>query len=152
MKYLHTMIRVTNLEESLDFYCNKMGMAEVRRIDNDKGRFTLVFLSASQDQKNIADTITGATSMSPVLELTFNWDPEEYTGGRNFGHLAYSVENIYSICQKLMDEGVVINRPPRDGKMAFIRSPDGISIELLQQGNALEQAEPWASMANIGSW
>lgn len=139
MRYLHTMVRVSNLEQSLDFYCNKLGLKEIRRIDNDKGRFTLVFV-APQGQEDCA------------IELTFNWDPEEYTGGRNFGHVAYEVDDIYAFCQRLKDSGVTINRPPRDGKMAFVRSPDNISVELLQKGDALPKAEPWASMANTGVW
>lgn len=139
MKYLHTMVRVSDLEASLDFYCNKLGLVELRRKDVPGGRFTLVFLSAPGDE-------------SAQLELTWNWDPEEYTGGRNFGHLAYAVDDIYALCQKLMDAGVTINRPPRDGHMAFVRSPDGISIELLQSGDALPEQEPWASMANSGAW
>ena len=141
MKYLHTMIRVKNIEESLDFYCNKLGLKEVERKENNKGRFTLVFLGADNSDEN-----TG------LLELTFNWDSEEYTGGRNFGHLAYSVKNIYETCEKLQGSGIIINRPPRDGHMAFIRSPDGISIEILQEGERLEPKEPWLSMENIGSW
>ncbi len=139
MKYLHTMVRVTDLDESLDFYCNKLGLVELRRTEVQQGRFTLVFLAASGDE-------------SAQVELTFNWDPQEYDDGRNFGHLAYAVENIYESCQRLMDLGVTINRPPRDGRMAFVRSPDGISIELLQHGEALPPLEPWASMENIGSW
>jgi len=139
MKYLHTMVRVSNLEASLDFYCNKLGLKELRRYDNAGGRFTLVFLSAPGDT-------------DAQVELTFNWDPESYTGGRNFGHLAYEVEDIYATCQRLMDAGVTINRPPRDGRMAFVRSPDEISIELLQAGEALPPQEPWASMANTGKW
>jgi lactoylglutathione lyase len=139
VKYLHTMIRVSNLEESLDFYCNKLGLEEVRRIDVEAGRFTLVFLACEQNQ-------------DALLELTFNWDPETYTGGRNFGHLAYQVENIYHSCQRLRDAGVTVNRPPRDGRMAFVRSPDGISIELLQEGEALPPREPWTSMPNTGEW
>ena len=139
MKYLHTMVRVRDLDASLRFYCEGLGLKEVRRMENNAGRFTLVFLSADE-------------TPSAEIELTYNWDPEEYTGGRNFGHLAYRVENIYETCQSLMDAGVVINRPPRDGHMAFVRSPDGISIELLQAGGALEPAEPWASMANTGQW
>jgi len=139
MKYLHTMVRVTDLEESLNFYCNLLGLVEVRRTDVPQGRFTLVFLEAPGD--------TGGQ-----VELTFNWDPQEYSGGRNFGHLAYSVEDIYASCQRMMDHGVTINRPPRDGHMAFVRSPDGISIELLQQGDARPPQEPWASMENTGSW
>lgn len=139
MKYLHTMVRVTDLEESLDFYCRKLGLTERRRYDSEGGRFTLVFLAAPGDE-------------SAQIELTHNWDPEEYTGGRNFGHLAYQVEDIYALCQKLMDEGVTISRPPRDGRMAFVRSPDNISIELLQKGEALPPREPWASMPNSGEW
>ena len=141
MKYLHTMVRVKNIEESLDFYCNKLGLKEVRRVENEKGRFTLIFLGAEN-----SDEKTG------LLELTYNWDPEEYTGGRNFGHLAYSVKNIYEVCEKLMNNGVIINRPPRDGHMAFIRSPDGISLEILQEGAALPVQEPWKSMENSGTW
>lgn len=139
MKYLHTMVRVTDLEESLDFYCNKLGLVEVKRKEVPAGRFTLVFLAAPGDEE-------------AQVELTWNWDPEDYTGGRNFGHLAYQVEDIYALCQQLQDGGVVINRPPRDGHMAFVRSPDGISIELLQIGEALPEQEPWASMENSGSW
>ena len=139
MKYLHTMVRVTDLEESLDFYCNKLGLVEVKRKEVPAGRFTLVFLAAPGDE-------------DAQVELTWNWDPEDYTGGRNFGHLAYRVEDIFALCQRLMDGGVVINRPPRDGHMAFVRSPDGISIELIQEGDDLPQQEPWASMENSGSW
>jgi lactoylglutathione lyase len=139
MKYLHTMVRVTDLDDSLDFYCNKLGLVELRRTEVPQGRFTLVFLAAPGDE-------------SAQVELTFNWDPQEYEGGRNFGHLAYAVDNIYASCQRLMDLGVTINRPPRDGHMAFVRSPDGISIELLQHGEALPPLEPWASMENSGSW
>jgi lactoylglutathione lyase len=146
MRYLHTMERVSNLKKSLDFYCNKLGLKEVRRIDNDKGRFTLVFLCAP------ADTERAVQHQAPLVELTYNWDAEEYGGGRNFGHLAYRVENIYEFCQRLMDAGVTINRPPRDGHMAFVRSPDGISIELLQEGSSLTPVEPWASMPNTGIW
>jgi len=146
MRYLHTMVRVRDLNESLDFYCNKLGLAESHRMDSEAGRFTLVYLHAPQD----ADQ---AKKMhAPLLELTYNWDTEDYQGGRNFGHLAYEVDNIYETCQKLMDAGVVINRPPRDGHMAFIRSPDKISIELLQKGGARAPAEPWVSMENTGSW
>ena len=141
MKYLHTMVRIKNIEESIDFYCNKLGLKEVRRKESEKGRFTLIFLGA----KN-SDEKTG------LLELTYNWDPEEYTGGRNFGHLAYSVKNIYETCDNLIKSGVTINRPPRDGRMAFIKSPDDISIEILQEGEALPKQEPWTSMDNIGSW
>jgi lactoylglutathione lyase len=139
MKYLHTMVRVNDLEDSLDFYCEKLGLTELDRFDNDAGRFTLVFLAAPGDEE-------------AQVELTYNWDPEEYDEGRNFGHLAYAVDDIYAICQQLLDEGVTINRPPRDGRMAFVRSPDNISIELLQKGDALPSAEPWASMENTGHW
>jgi lactoylglutathione lyase len=139
MKYLHTMVRVTDLDESLDFYCNKLGLVESGRHESEAGRFTLVFLSAPGDE-------------SAQIELTWNWDSEEYSGGRNFGHLAYAVDDIYVLCQLLMDAGVIINRPPRDGHMAFIRSPDGISIELLQSGDSLPAQEPWASMESIGEW
>lgn len=151
LEYLHTMVRVHDLERALDFYCNKLGMVETSRKENEAGRFTLVFLAADQDEA------AARANKAPLLELTYNWPDEngkveEYTGGRNFGHLAYRVDNIYEFCQKLMDLGVTINRPPRDGWMAFIKSPDGISIELLQKGDALEPAEPWASMENTGSW
>ncbi|MEO1608540.1 MAG: VOC family protein [Pseudomonadota bacterium] len=146
MRYLHTMVRVKNLEESLDFYCNKMGLQEVRRMESEGGRFTLVFLVASADKESAVE------ERAPLLELTYNWDPEDYTGGRNFGHLAYEVDDIYTTCQSLMDNGIIINRPPRDGRMAFFRSPDGISIELLQKGKALEIKEPWISMENKGTW
>ena len=146
MKYLHTMIRVTNIEESLDFYCNKLGLVEIRRKDVPEGRFTLIFLAAPEDENTAIET------RSPEIELTYNWDPENYDKGRNFGHLAFSVKNIYETCQKLMDAGVTINRPPREGRMAFVKSPDNISIELLQQGDNLEISEPWSSMENIGSW
>ena len=131
MRYLHTMVRVTDVESSLDFYRDKLGLQEVRRIENEQGRYTLIFLAADENPES-------------QVELTYNWDPEEYTGGRNFGHLAYSVPNIYETCQRLMDKGVTINRPPRDGRMAFVRSPDGISIELLQQGGELPPSEPWS--------
>lgn len=146
MEFLHTMVRISDLDESLDFYCNKLGLIEFSRKDNEKGRFTLIFLCAPDD-KNLAEE-----SKKPLIELTYNWDKEEYTGGRNFGHLAFKVDNIYETCQKLQDNGVVINRPPRDGYMAFINSPDGISIELLQKGDKLEPQEPWSSMENTGSW
>jgi lactoylglutathione lyase len=146
MEYLHTMVRVSNLEESLDFFCNKFGMSEVDRYESNQGRFTLVYLAAPGDvERAKADS-------TPIVELTYNWDPEEYTGGRNFGHLAYRVDNIYEVCERLKNAGVTINRPPRDGHMAFIRTPDGISIELLQKGGSLPPAEPWASMENIGEW
>ena len=147
MNYLHTMVRVTDVDASLDFYCNKLGLEEVRRVDNEKGRFTLIFLAAPDDVERAK---SGAKS--PMIELTHNWDPEEYAGGRNFGHLAFRVDDIYQTCQRLMDGGVTINRPPRDGHMAFVRSPDGISVELLQAGDSKPPAEPWASMANTGSW
>ena len=141
MKYLHTMIRINDIDESIDFYCNKLGLKEIRRRESEQGRFTLIFLGAENSDNN-----TG------LLELTYNWDPEEYTGGRNFGHLAYSVDNIYETCDKLIKNGVIINRPPRDGRMAFIKSPDNISIEILQEGEALPIKEPWVSMENIDSW
>lgn len=146
MRYLHTMVRVTDVSASLDFYCGKLGMTEVRRTESEKGRFTLIFLAAAKD------VASGQSVKAPLLELTYNWDPEEYPGGRNFGHLAYEVDDIYAFCQSLMDAGVTINRPPRDGYMAFIRSPDGISIELIQKGGQLAPAEPWASMKNTGTW
>lgn len=146
MRYLHTMVRVQDLDASLKFYCELFGLSEVRRIENDKGRFTLVFLAAADDLE------AARAAQAPCLELTYNWDPETYTGGRNFGHLAYEVDDIYAICQKLMDNGVTINRPPRDGHMAFLRSPDGISIEILQKGERLAPAEPWISMENSGAW
>ena len=146
MEYLHTMIRVSDLDESLDFFCNKLGLVETDRYDNEAGRFTLVFLAAPGDQAHARE------AKAPMVELTYNWDPEEYSGGRNFGHLAYRVDDIYEICARLRDKGVTINRPPRDGHMAFIRSPDGISIELLQKGDALPAQEPWASMENTGTW
>lgn len=139
MRYLHTMVRISNLDESLAFYRDKLGLKEVRRMENEKGRYTLIFLAADENPE-------------AQVELTYNWDPEVYAGGRNFGHLAYSVPNIYETCQRLMDQDVTINRPPRDGRMAFIKSPDGISIELLQQGDALPPQEPWVSMPNVGSW
>jgi len=139
MKYLHTMVRISSVEDSLDFYCNKLGLIELRRYDDDKGRYTNIFLAAPGNE-------------DAMVELTHNWDPEVYVGGRNFGHLAYGTENIYTLCQQLMDNGVPINRPPRDGRMAFVLSPDNISIELLQQGGALAPAEPWLSMPNTGAW
>jgi lactoylglutathione lyase len=146
MRYLHTMVRVTDIDQSLDFYCNKLGMVEIRRHVNEAGRYTLIFLSADEDAAQAKETAT------PTIELTFNWDPEDYGGGRNFGHLAYEVDDIHALCASLMDKGVTINRPPRDGRMAFVRSPDGISIEILQKGKALEPAEPWISMPNTGKW
>lgn len=146
MRYLHTMIRVHNLDESLDFYCNKLGLIEHHRMDSEAGRFTLVYLYAPLDAEQ------AETNEAPLVELTYNWDAEAYTGGRNFGHLAFEVDNIYQTCQKLMGAGVLINRPPRDGHMAFVRSPDAISIELLQKGGSLPPQEPWVSMENTGSW
>lgn len=146
MRFLHTMVRVTDIDASLDFYCNKLGLIETRRTDHEGGRFTLIFLAAPNDES------TARAVNAPELELTYNWDPEHYDVGRNFGHLAYKVDNIYDACQKLMDAGVVINRPPREGRMAFVKSPDNISIELLQEGDALPIAEPWASMENTGTW
>ena len=146
MRYLHTMVRVGNLDEALDFYCNKLGLEEVRRREDEKGRYTLVFLAAPQDRDRAEQ------ERAPLVELTYNWDPETYTGGRNFGHLAYEVDDIYALCDRLMKAGVTINRPPRDGRMAFVRSPDNISIELLQSGDAKPPQEPWTSMPNTGSW
>jgi lactoylglutathione lyase len=139
MKYLHTMVRIANIEKSLDFYCNKLGLVEQRRHENDKGRYTLIFLAAPENPES-------------QIELTYNWDPENYTGGRNFGHLAFEVDDIYATCEKLMKGGVTINRPPRDGRMAFVKSPDGISIEILNRGGAQELKEPWTSMPNVGTW
>jgi|TARA_B100001540_G_C15802535_1_gene640563 lactoylglutathione lyase len=141
MKYLHTMVRISNIEESLDFYCNKLGLKEIRRKESDKGRYTLIFLGAENSDERHS-----------LLELTYNWDPENYGSGRNFGHLAYSVDNIYKTCEELMKKNITINRPPRDGHMAFIKSPDGISIEILQDGDSLPVQEPWKSMENSGSW
>ena len=146
MEYLHTMVRVGDLDRALDFYCNKLGLVEVRRTDNEKGRYTLVFLAAPGDVEKARDT------KAPLVELTFNWDEHEYQGGRNFGHLAYRVDDIYETCRRLAEAGVTINRPPRDGYMAFVRSPDNISIELLQKGEPKPPAEPWASMPNTGVW
>ncbi len=146
MRYLHTMVRVKDLEASLHFYRDLLGLVQTRRMDSEAGRFSLIYLAAPQDQTR------AETEKSPEVELTLNWDPEDYQGGRNFGHLAFEVEDIYAACQRLMDGGVVINRPPRDGHMAFVRSPDGISIELLQGGQRLAPAEPWASMPNVGAW
>ena len=146
MRYLHTMIRVSDVEASLKFWCEALGLEEMRRFDNEKGRFTLIFLAAP------ADKARSEAERAPEVELTWNWDPEDYTGGRNFGHLAYKVDDIYAACQRLMDRGVTINRPPRDGYMAFVRSPDGISVELLQEGDPLAPLEPWLSMPNSGSW
>ena len=146
MRYLHTMVRVKDLDAALDFYCAKLGLAEVRRMESEKGRFTLVFLAAPDDVE------AAKASQAPVVELTYNWDTEDYDGGRNFGHLAYQVDDTYALCQRLQDGGVTINRPPRDGHMAFIRSPDGISIELLQKDGSLPPQEPWSSMPNTGAW
>ena len=147
MRYLHTMIRIRDIDESLDFWCNKMGLVETRRTEHEQGRFTLIFLAGPKDESR------AKPENSPELELTYNWDPEDDLGNsRNFGHLAYKVDDIYATCQKLMDAGVIINRPPRDGRMAFVVSPDNISIELLQEGEAQAPAEPWLSMQNTGSW
>lgn len=146
MRYLHSMIRVSDLDNTLDFFCNKMGMVEMERTDYEEGRFTLVFLAAPEDVES------ARAGKAPMVEITYNWDPEAYQGGRNFGHLAYQVDDIYQLCKDLIDKGVTINRPPRDGHMAFIRTPDNISIELLQKGDALPVKEPWVSMENIGEW
>ncbi|MBX9758057.1 MAG: lactoylglutathione lyase [Beijerinckiaceae bacterium] len=146
MRYLHTMVRVADVAASLDFYCNKLGMKEVRRVESEQGRFTLIFLAAPDDEAS------GRQTRAPLIELTYNWDRETYTGGRNFGHLAFEVDDIYAACDRLMKGGVTVNRPPREGRMAFVRSPDNISIELLQKGEALAPAEPWKSMANTGVW
>ena len=146
MEYLHTMVRVGNLETALDFWCNKLGLVEVRRAENEKGRYTLVFLATPSEAERSKET------KAPLLELTYNWDEHSYGGGRNFGHLAYRVDDIYALCKSLMDKGVTINRPPRDGNKAFVRSPDGISIELLQKGSPLPPQEPWLSMPNTGTW
>ena len=146
MKFLHAMVRVRDLDAALEFFCAKLGLREISRVDNEKGRFTLVFLAAPEDAER------ARSEKAPMVELTYNWDPEDYGGARNFGHLAYAVEDIYGLCRRLMDKGVTINRPPRDGHMAFVRSPDGISIELLQKGAALPAAEPWVSMPNTGTW
>ena len=146
MRYLHTMVRVGNIDKSLDFYCDKLGMQEVRRVDNEAGRYTLLFLAAPEDKGK------ATSDKAPLLELTYNWDPEVYGEGRNFGHLAFEVDDIYATCARLMKAGVTINRPPRDGRMAFVRSPDNISIELLQKGAAQAKEEPWSSMPNTGKW
>lgn len=146
MEYLHTMVRVKNLDQALEFYCNILGLIEIHRMENEKGRYTLVFLAANGDVTRAKEQKT------PLLELTYNWDPEQYNGGRNFGHLAYRVDNIYETCDRLKQAGVIINRPPRDGRMAFVKSPDGISIELLQKGESLKPEEPWISMENSGAW
>jgi lactoylglutathione lyase len=146
MRYLHTMVRISDIEQSLDFYCNKLGLSEIRRREDAQGRYTLIFLAAPDDEDK------ARTEAAPMLELTYNWDPEAYGEGRNFGHLAFVVDDIYATCQRLVDGGVTINRPPRDGRMAFVRSPDNISVELLQKGEALPKREPWASMPNVGRW
>jgi lactoylglutathione lyase len=146
MRYLHTMVRISNIEQSLDFYSNKLGLEEVRRMESEAGRYTLIFLAAPDDRER------AATERAPLLELTYNWDPEAYGSARNFGHLAFEVDDIYATCDRLMKAGVTINRPPRDGRMAFVRSPDNISIELLQKGATLQKQEPWASMPNTGTW
>ncbi len=146
MQYLHTMIRISDINASLSFFCDGLGLSEVRRYDSESGRFTLIFLAATGDMD------AARTQKAPLIELTYNWDPEDYTGGRNFGHLAYRVDDIYALCTRLQDLGITIHRPPRDGHMAFIKSPDGISIELLQSGDALPPSEPWLSMPNTGSW
>ena len=146
MRYYHTMVRIRDINESLKFFCDLLGLKEVKRKEDDKGRYTLIFLTTDQDSENFKN------NDSPALELTYNWDPEKYSNGRNFGHLAYSVKNIYDTCKNLMNNGVTINRPPRDGRMAFIKSPDGISIEILQEGEALEIIDPWKSMSNEGDW
>jgi lactoylglutathione lyase len=146
MRYLHTMVRIADIQKSLDFYCAKLGMVETRRVESEAGRFTLIFLAAPEDQAR------GIAEQAPLLELTYNWDAETYTGGRNFGHLAFEVDDIYALCASLMKSGVTINRPPRDGRMAFVRSPDNISIELLQKGEAKTKSEPWVSMTNTGVW
>lgn len=146
MRYLHTMVRVTDVDRSIDFYCNKLGMTEVRRVDSEAGRYTLIFLAAPEDQES------GKTKRAPLLELTYNWDPEDYGEGRNFGHLAFEVNDIYETCASLQKAGITINRPPKEGRMAFIRSPDNISIELLQKGESLPVQEPWKSMPNTGKW
>jgi lactoylglutathione lyase len=152
MRFLHTMVRVTDLDQSLEFYCTKLGLVLIRRNDYPQGRFTLVFLCAPEDEAAAREAVKAGRRDAPMLELTYNWDPETYTGGRNFGHLAYEVDDIYATCAKLQAAGVTINRPPRDGRMAFVRSPDLISIEILQKGDALAPAEPWASMPNTGVW
>ena len=146
MQYLHTMIRISDIDASIRFFCDGLGLSEVRRYDSESGRFTLIFLAATDDMD------AARTQKAPLIELTYNWDPEDYTGGRNFGHLAYRVDDIYALCTRLQDLGITIHRPPRDGHMAFIKSPDGISIELLQSGDALPPSEPWVSMPNTGSW
>lgn len=151
MKYLHSMVRISDIEESLRFYRDLLGLSEVRRTESESGRYTLIFLAASEDLATAGGDRPG-TQRAPCIELTYNWDPEKYEGGRNFGHLAFAVDDIYATCQRLMNAGITINRPPRDGRMAFVRSPDKISVELLQKGDALAPAEPWASMENTGEW
>lgn len=146
MRYLHTMVRISDIDKSLDFYCNKLGLKVIRRVENEKGRFTLIFLAAPEDESR------ALAEKAPMVELTYNWDPENYGSARNFGHLAFVVDDIYAVCERLQKAGVTINRPPRDGYMAFVRSPDLVSIELLQKGNALAPKEPWTSMPNTGSW
>lgn len=152
MRYLHTMVRVGNLDEALGFYCGALGLREMRRVDNEAGRYTLVFLAAPADVEKAGGEAQSVMKLPPAVELTYNWDEHDYAGGRNFGHLAFAVKDVYAACEKLQAAGVTINRPPRDGNMAFVRSPDGISIELLQDGPALAPREPWASMPNTGSW
>ncbi|MCP2671351.1 VOC family protein [Maricaulaceae bacterium EIL42A08] len=155
MEYLHTMVRISDIDASLQFYCEGLGLREVRRVDNEKGRFTLIFLATADDLARAeltADFEGPLPTGLPMIELTYNWDPEEYSGGRNFGHMAYRVQDIYALCARLQGMGYTIHRPPRDGRMAFVKSPDGISIELLQDGEPLDAAEPWASMENEGSW
>ncbi len=152
MEFLHTMVRVSDVSASLAFYCDGLGLSELRRVDNEAGRFTLIFLASPADCDRYSGKEQGLVAGLPMVELTHNWDDEPYSGGRNFGHLAYSVENIYQLCEHLQAQGITINRPPRDGRMAFVRSPDGISVELLQKGKPLDAAEPWASMENVGEW
>ena len=153
MEYLHTMVRVSDIDDSLKFYCDGLGLAEMRRVDHEAGRFTLVFLATPRDAERCTDDLSaGFPAGLPMVELTYNWDPEQYAGGRNFGHLAYRVDDIYQTCRHLQSVGVAINRPPRDGRMAFVLSPDGVSVELLQKGEPLAPAEPWASMENVGHW
>ncbi len=152
MRYLHTMVRIGDIENSLAFYCDGLGLVELRRVDNEAGRFTLIFLASAQDIEKYNGPKQTLAAGLPMVELTHNWDETEYEGGRNFGHLAFQVDNIYKMCEHLISKGITINRPPRDGRMAFVRSPDGISVELLQKGDALAPAEPWASMSNNGQW
>jgi len=152
MRYLHTMVRVSDIDASLKFYCDGLGLIELRRVENKAGRFTLVFLAAQQDVRSYKGTEQGLVAGLPMIELTYNWDSQEYDDGRNFGHLAFQVDNIYQTCEHLAKQGITISRPPRDGRMAFVRSPDGISVELLQKGQALPSKAPWAETQNIGSW